>query len=194
VTKIIVDVDESDHSKDAVALAARLAHGSDVELLLVCAYPYDTTPSRAANSGYKRYLHEDALAVVDRLAETLPAAGRLERRAVPDVSPARAIQEIAARERASLIVIGSSRRGGIGRVLAGTTAERLLHGAPCPVAVAPRDFHAHGPGDIGTITVGYDGTVEAKAALVGARTIAAHAAPVCGSSRSSMRCGSEPRP
>ena len=66
-------------------------------------------------------------------------------------------------------MIGSSRRGGVGRVFAGTTAERLLHGAPCPVAVAPRGFHALEPGDLGTIAVGYDGSVEARAALVGAR-------------------------
>ena len=44
-------------------------------------------------------------------------------------------------ERASLVVIGSSHRGAVGRVFAGTTAERLLHGAPCPVAGAA----GHGP-------------------------------------------------
>ena len=171
MSKIIVGVDESDRSKDAVALAALLARGSDAELVLVCAYPYDDTPSRAANTGYKRYLREDALAALDRLAATLPAADGLERRVVPDVSPARAIQEIAVRERASLIVIGSSRRGGIGRVLAGTTAERLLHGAPCPVAVAPAGYAATDHA-IATIAVGYDGSPESEAALAGAVTLA----------------------
>ena len=60
--KIIVGVDESERSKDAVALAARLARGSDADVLLVCAYPYDTAPSRAANAGYQHYLRDDALA------------------------------------------------------------------------------------------------------------------------------------
>jgi nucleotide-binding universal stress UspA family protein len=35
-------------------------------------------------------------------------------------------------------VDGSTHRGPIGRVLAGSTARKLLHGAPCPVLVVPR--------------------------------------------------------
>jgi len=172
VSKIIVGVDESDRSKDAAALAALLARGTDAEILLVCAYPYDDVPGRAARTDYRRYLRQDAEAALERAKADISETTRMRTLAIAEVSPAKGIQAVAAKEGASLIVIGSSSRGGTGRVLAGTTAERLLHGAPCPVAVAPRDFHAHGPGDIGTITVGYDGTVEAKAALVGARTIA----------------------
>ncbi|HET8953455.1 MAG TPA: universal stress protein [Solirubrobacteraceae bacterium] len=172
MSKIIVGVDESERSKDAVALAARLARGSEVELLLVCAYPYDTAPSRAANTAYKRYLRDDALATLEGAAGKLAETHSLQLLPVPDVSPPRAIQEIAARERASLIVIGSSHRGAVGRVLAGTTAERLLHGAPCPVAVAPSGYAEAGRGAIATIAVGYDGSPESEAALTGAVVLA----------------------
>ena len=54
--KIIVGIDESDHSKDAVALAAQLARGSGAELVLVCAYPYDDSPSRVSNAEWRRSL------------------------------------------------------------------------------------------------------------------------------------------
>jgi nucleotide-binding universal stress UspA family protein len=172
VSKIIVGVDESDRSKDAVALAALLARGTGAELVLVCAYPYDDVPGRGANTGYRQYLREDAEAAIERAVDGIDELPLLRSRPIPETSPAKGIQKVATQEGASLIVIGSSGRGGVGRVFAGTTAERLLHGAPCPVAVAPRDFYAHGAGDIGTITVGYDGSTEAKAALVGARTIA----------------------
>lgn len=172
MSKIIVGVDESDRSKDAVALAALLARGTGAELQLVCAYPYDDVPSRGANAAYRQYLREDAETAIERAMEGIDDLPQVRSRPIPEVSPAKGIQDVATKEGASLIVIGSSSRGGAGRVFAGTTAERLLHGAPCPVAVAPRGFHSHVPGDIATIAVGYDGSVEAKAALVGARTIA----------------------
>ena len=169
--KIIVGVDESERSKDAVALAARLSRGSDAELLLVCAYPYDDVPGLGATTGYRQYLREDALAALEEAASAIPAHPHVQTRAIPDLAPARAIQELATRERASLIVIGSSHRGALGRVFAGTTAERLLHGAPCPVAVVPGGYAESG-GEIGTIAVGWDGSPESTAAVVGAAAVA----------------------
>ena len=172
MSKIIVGVDESDRSDDAAALAALLARGTDAEVVLVCAYPYDDVPGRGAHTDQRPYPREDAEAALERAKAGISETPRMRTLAVTEISPAKGIQAVATEEGASLIVIGSSGRGGAGRVFAGTTAERLLHGAPCPVAVAPRAFHRHVPGDIATIAVGYDGSVEAKAALVGARTIA----------------------
>lgn len=48
----------------------------------------------------------------------------------------------AERERAALVVIGASRRAGLGRVRPGGTAERLLSGSPAPVAIAPNVYAA----------------------------------------------------
>jgi nucleotide-binding universal stress UspA family protein len=61
-----------------------------------------------------------------------------------------------------MLVVGSTHRAGLGRVMPGSVAERLLSGAPCPVAVAPRGYE---PLDIRVIAVGYDGSPEATAAL-----------------------------
>ena len=172
MSKIIVGVDESKRSQDAVALAGRLVQGSDAEVVLVCAYPYDDTPSRGLNTGFRRYLKEDAIATLERASAHLPDGVAHETRAIAELSPPKAIQELAARESASLIVIGSSHRGDVGRVLAGTTAERLLHGAPCPVAVAPLGYRDRAKETIATIAVGYDGTAEAESALNAAIVLA----------------------
>jgi nucleotide-binding universal stress UspA family protein len=172
VSKIIVGVDESERSLDAVALATRLARGSGAELVLVCAYPYDDAPSRGATTGYERYLREDALATLARVADGLDGTVPVRTLAVARLSPARAVQETAVSERASLIVIGSSHRGAVGRVMAGTTAERLLHGAPCPVAVAPLGFRDGGGTGLATIAVGWDGSPESEAALSAAVALA----------------------
>ena len=47
-------------------------------------------------------------------------------------------------------------------MMPGSVAERLLSGAPCPVAVAPRGYE---PLELRVIAVGYDGSAEATAAL-----------------------------
>ncbi len=52
-------------------------------------------------------------------------------------SAASALHDAAEEHGAGLLVVGSSKRAHGGRVLAGSTAARLLSGAPCPVAVAP---------------------------------------------------------
>ncbi len=73
---------------------------------------------------------------------------------------------------AGLIVVGSTGRGAIGRVLPGSTAERLLHGAPCPVALAPHDY-VRAP--VETIAVGFLDSPEGHAALAAAHLLAARA-------------------
>jgi nucleotide-binding universal stress UspA family protein len=172
VSKIIVGIDQSERSKDAVALASVLARSSGAELELACAYPYDDVPARGANTGYRQYLREDAEAAIKQAQEGIADLPEVASRTNASVSPSRGIQLLAERDGASLIVIGSSHRSGVGRVLAGTTAERLLHGAPCPVAVAPNGFRYRPAGAIATVAVAFDRSPEASAALTGAVTIA----------------------
>ena len=84
--EIIVGVDECERTKDAMALATRLAGPAGAELVLGCAYPYDNHPSRALSSEYRRYLKEEA---EGRLAEARAEAGdvAVTTYAIADVSP-----------------------------------------------------------------------------------------------------------
>ena len=70
----------------------------------------------------------------------------------------------------ALVVVGSTRRGPVGRVVPGSTGERLLHGSPCPVAIVPRGYAVAGP--IRTVGVGYDGSEESEVALTAACQVA----------------------
>ncbi len=80
----------------------------------------------------------------------------------------------AARERAAgLLVVGSTRRGPAGRLLPGSTAERLLHGAPCPLAVTPREW-TRGD-DVETVGVACLDTRDGQEALRGAHALAGRA-------------------
>ena len=106
-------------------------------------FTYQDHPSRVTNDQYRVYLNDDARATLDRMKEGLEGVEDVVTEAIADLSPARALQELAVRESAALVVLGSTHRGTLGRVIAGTTAERLLHGAPCSVAVVPDGFRMH---------------------------------------------------
>jgi nucleotide-binding universal stress UspA family protein len=169
---IVVGVDGREGGRDALALADRLHRVFGGELIAVHAYQFDSFHSRAIGPEYQRALHENATALVQ---EEIRRAG-LEAFAVamPDGSPGRALYAAAKWHHSDLIVVGSAHRGPLGRVLAGDVTAGTLHGASCPVVVAPRRF-AERPTDIRMIGVGYDGSPESRAAVELARDLAAAA-------------------
>jgi nucleotide-binding universal stress UspA family protein len=167
--RVIVGVDGRQGGRDALALAARLAPLFDGELIAVHAYPYDLFTTRGTTPDFETIMHgsaEDLL--TDELERTHVAAHAV---AMPDGSPGRALHLAAKRHRASLIVVGSAHRGIIGRVLAGDVTMGALHGAECPVIVAPHGF-AERDSALQTIGVGFDGTPESRAATELARDLA----------------------
>lgn len=116
---------------------------------------------------------EDALCLAKGLAAITGAV--LELADVESGSPARALQEMAEADSVAFIVVGSSHRGRVGAVLAGTVGVQLLQGAPCPVAVAPRGLADAGQWRPATIGVAYDGSPEARTALDEAHALAHNA-------------------
>jgi nucleotide-binding universal stress UspA family protein len=71
-----------------------------------------------------------------------------------------------------LVVVGSTHTGRAGRVLPGSTAERLLHGSPCPVAVAPKGYAQRSSDELAVIGCGYDASLSAAHALETAHRLA----------------------
>lgn len=63
---------------------------------------------------------------------------------------------------AELLVLGSSASGQLGQVVVGSTADRLLHSCPVPVAIAPRGYRGPRAGKVTRITCGYPGTPESS--------------------------------
>jgi nucleotide-binding universal stress UspA family protein len=160
---IVVGVERSDRSRDALALARTLARTLHTRLILVAVYPGD------ARSRAKAPEAEAALEWV-----ACPMGGVLaESRVVACNSVPRGLQHVADAESALAIVVGSSHRGPVGRIAPGSAGERLLHGAPCPVAVAPRGYASHAFAGIQRIGVGYTTGPEAGEALSAAVGVAA---------------------
>jgi nucleotide-binding universal stress UspA family protein len=165
--KVIVGDDGLDGGADALALARAIA--PDAELILASAYPWDETPSRFAQLGYGNLLRDDTVAALHKRRDDAGLAGA-RTVAIPDTSPARALQHLAEAEGADLILTGTASHGAIGRMLLGDVSRDVLHGSPCPVAVAPRGFATGRPATIG---VAFDFSPESEQALALAVELAA---------------------
>ena len=160
--KTVVGVDDRQGGRDALALAATLTAVTGGELLAVRAYPHEARASRAWVGGFEEDMRTDAGTELDRIViESSVTAHRI---IVGDTSPARALHKIAEEEAADLLVVGSTHRGQVGRVLVGGVTAGVLHHAPCPVAVAPLGY-AERAAKPASIVVGFDGTDEARHAL-----------------------------
>jgi nucleotide-binding universal stress UspA family protein len=160
---IVVGVERSDRSRDALALARTLARTLHTRLILVAVHPGEPrSPAMAPEA-------EAGLAWV-----ASPMGGVLaESRVVACNSVHHGLQQVADAESALAIVVGSSHRGPVGRIAPGSVAERLLHGASCPVAVAPRGYSSQAFAGIQRVGVGYTAGPEAGEALSAAVGLAA---------------------
>ncbi len=169
-TTILIGVDESTRSEDAVAFGCRLAGAGSGPVIVACVFAYSDVPSRASNKTYRQALKTDAVRTARRMAESLRniAPDRIETETVADPSPARALHDLAEARHAAIVVVGSTHTHRAGRVLPGATAERMLHDAPCAVAVVPDGYRNHAHAVIRRIGVAYDGGDESKTALAAA--------------------------
>jgi len=155
---ILVGYDGSGGGTDALALARGFAAIEGAELVLLAALELD--PLATPADAYERAMAE-ARERLTASARALLGDGAFRLRTIGGVSAPRALHEVAEDEDADIVVIGSTERGGLGRVLPGSVGERLLHGAPCAVLVAPSGFARRERLEIDRIGVGYDGRNEA---------------------------------
>jgi nucleotide-binding universal stress UspA family protein len=59
-----------------------------------------------------------------------------------------------------LLILGSAAEGKLGQVVVGSTADRLLHSSPVPMAIAPRGYRGSKARGLTRLTAGYPGTPE----------------------------------
>jgi nucleotide-binding universal stress UspA family protein len=177
--RVLVGYDGRSPSRDALALAALLRQAQDVELVLGAVLP-GVLPRGEFHA------HEEALgrgsaalfAEASSQLDELDPEIHAEHRAIGGESPAEGLRDLARSEGIDLIVIGSTDRGPIGRIVPGTTADGLIAQAPCAFAVAPRGYAERPDRDLRIVGLAYDGSTEAKRAAAVAIGLARRAA--CG--------------
>lgn len=165
---IIVGYDATEGARDALALGRTLASVDGAPLLLAWVCHHDPARGHGGRHGERALAEaEEGLAAI---AAELPSGAGVS--TVPSGSPGRGLHDLAEADSAGLLVLGSSTEAPDGQTLAGSVAERLLHGAPCAVALAPRGYAARQDTRLQVVAAAYDGSPESEAALRGAAQIA----------------------
>jgi nucleotide-binding universal stress UspA family protein len=170
---ILIGFDDTPYGRDALALGLQLAGETGEATTVATAFPDDERGLMVAMND------RHWVAEVRGVAEKKLDAARAVVGERPNVdfvtlgpaSASRALHEYAEKTQPQAVVMGSSEHSAIGRIAPGSTLERLLHGAPCPVAVAPRGYRRR-TAPIRSVAVAYDGTPEAEEALAVAVRVA----------------------
>jgi nucleotide-binding universal stress UspA family protein len=168
IRQIAVGVDGYPEGRDAAVLGATLAGATHAELMLVAVHP-DPMVVLPAEIGWKA-MREQAEALLRETRDAIAPDARID--VETDWSVPRALERVVAREHRDLLIVGSSRRGSVGRVRIGSRTRQLLCCCKCALAVAPRGMSERPPRRLERIGVGYDGSPESRSALSIAGTIA----------------------
>ena len=133
LAKILVAVDGSAESEQALHLAAQIARGSKSNLILV--HAFEKLPSINAPH-YRRSLRGH----LDKGQKIIDAASAMVADLAPEQEllegpPADAILRVAAARDVDLIIMGARGIGGV-RALLGSVSNKVVHQAVCPVLIA----------------------------------------------------------
>lgn len=135
---VVVGVDGSEESLQAVNIAAAEADRGGDELTVVLAFrrPARWIENQLPKSGLaESILEEDRIVLAESVAGLADKYPDLvvHKRLETDTDPAKALVEAA--KDARLLVIGSRGRGGFSRMVLGSTAHAVLLHLPCPTVV-----------------------------------------------------------
>lgn len=168
---VLVGLPRDGRATAVLLLGAQVARSLGDTLVVATVVPAPWPPSMArVDAEYQEHLDRAAREALDRARDLLPddvAAGFVVERARSAPS---GLLDLAERHDATLLVLGSSAAGALGRVTLGSVAERLLHSAPLPVLLAPRGFRCRPAARVTRVTAAFgaaDGSDELVVAVAG---------------------------
>ena len=130
--KILVPIDFSDHSLEALRMASIFAAETGARLLLV--HVWQPTPPLADGIAWGEVYAEQGEEAKRELNEIVPYRLDVEcDRCVLVGDAAAEIVRMAEEQAVDMIVIGTHGRTGLTRLVLGSVAEHVMRRAPCPV-------------------------------------------------------------
>ena len=171
--RIILGYDGSAQAGDALAFTRLLASQGSRSVVVSNVIPAPQ-PFDSRTREYVKQVQQHVHTILEPAVKAL-AGLRVEGRPIESASVARGLHEVADEEGISLVVIGSTHRGAVGRVVIGSVGEVLLAGAPAAIAVAPKGYAERDARSMETVSAGYNGMAEGRAALSTAAALAKEA-------------------
>jgi nucleotide-binding universal stress UspA family protein len=140
---IMVPTDFTECSQKALSYALSFAKQFGAEILLL--HVVESVPAMAQNallqsSMLTAALHEESETRLERWRREITADAPVTTM-ICDGLPWQRIVEVAREKNIELIVAGTGKHSGLARVLLGSTAERIVRHAPCPVLVVREREH-----------------------------------------------------
>ncbi len=167
---VMVAVDSRSGGHDAVALARQLLAPEGKLTLVHVEREGAAIFERNLRFGYDAAGHEATRRLLE--SERRDAGEHVGLLQVSAASTGEGLHRLTEAHKADLLVLGSCRRGRLGRAMLGDDTRESLNGASCAVAIAPVGY-AELKRDPAVIGVAYDGSPESRAALAAARELAA---------------------
>lgn len=144
--KILVPTDFSDGAHHALSYGISFAREYRAELLLLhvvegVAAPYASDLFPVPMAEVFQELASYARRELDKLAEAARAKGVAVRTEVAQGKPSFEIMRVAREETSDMIVLGTHGKGMLDQALFGSTTERVVRKAPCPVLTVRLSEH-----------------------------------------------------
>lgn len=138
IQKILVPIDFSDYSKSALKYAVNFCKNCKADMFLIYVvepviYPPDFSMGQIAIPSVNAEWDERARQELDKLAkEEIPSSVTVKT-IIKTGKPFLEIIETAGELDVDLIIIATHGRSGVEHILFGSTAEKVVRKAPCPV-------------------------------------------------------------
>lgn len=144
--KILVPIDFSDNSKKALRYAIPFAQQFNASLVLVyivepTIYPSDFGFGQVGFPDVEKELHEKAITEMSALINDVVPKSLQTNTVVGSGIPFVEITTFAKEQEVDMIIVATHGRTGVEHILFGSTAEKIIRKAPCPVLVVRSEEH-----------------------------------------------------
>ena len=147
-----------------LAVEAAKALKTSLTVVTVVPRPWMTPSIARIDAEYAQYadqLADDSAKQAQQCIDSLASGLDVKFHKVAHRSVSGGLLEAAEELKPEVLVLGSAADGKLGQVVVGSTADRLLHSSPVPMAISTRGYRGSKAGGLTRITAAYPGTPEA---------------------------------